>query len=50
MQRLPLDQAHVDVELAVDFAPVMDRDDMGFLQNRRGMRLALKSGAVLLVF
>ena len=41
-ERLPSYQPHVDVEMAVDLAPVVDRDHMRFLQDRGGSRLALK--------
>ncbi len=39
-----LHQTHVDVEAAVDLAPVVDGDDMGFLQDRGGVGFALESG------
>ena len=41
-ERLPGHQPHVDVEMAIDLAPVVDRDHMRFLQDRRGARFALK--------
>jgi hypothetical protein len=36
-----LDEAHVDEELAVDFAEVVDRHDVGFLEASGGMGLPL---------
>lgn len=49
-KRLPLYQPHVDVQAAVNLTPVMDRNDVWFLQDRRRLRLALeprpKGGAV----
>src|SRR5690348_12536817 len=43
MQCLAPDQSHIDIENAVDFAPVMDRDDMRLLQDCGGAGLAQKS-------
>lgn len=43
-QRRTLHQPHVDVEAAVDLAPVMDGDDVRFLQDRRRMRFPLEPG------
>src|SRR5437588_737299 len=43
-KRLALHQAHVDVETAVDLAPVVDRNDVRFLQHRRRLGLALEPG------
>jgi hypothetical protein len=43
MQRLPLHEAHIDEQAAVDFAPVVDWDHVRFLQNRGGMRFPQES-------
>ena len=44
-----VDEAHVDEELAVDLAVVVDRDDVRVGELRRQRRLALEPAAVLLV-
>jgi hypothetical protein len=44
-----LDQSHVDVELAVDLAVVVDRDDVRFAQHRGQRGLPLEPLAVLRV-
>ena len=49
IQRPPLHQPHVDVEVAVDLAPIMDRNDVWLLQNRRGAGLALEPRAKTVV-
>ena len=38
------DQAHVDVELSVDLAEVVDGDDVGFVQSRGERGLGAESG------
>jgi hypothetical protein len=49
MQAVPLDQTHVDVKMAIDLAPVMDRDDVWLLKNGGGVRLSQESGPELFV-
>ena len=44
-----VDEAHVDEELAVDVAVVVDRHDVRVVELRRQRRLALEPAAVLLV-
>ena len=39
-------QPHIDVEVAVDLTPVVNRDDMRLLQHRGGTGLPLKPRAV----
>ena len=36
VQRLPRHQTHVDIEVVINLAPVMYRNDMGLLQNGSG--------------
>ncbi len=49
VQGVATDQAHVDVEVAVDLAPIVDRHDVGLLQSCRRPRLTEEPGAELLV-
>jgi hypothetical protein len=49
VKRLPVHQAHVDIQVAVDLAPVVDRDDVRLLQNRCTARFSSGSRAKLFV-
>ena len=49
LQVAALDQPHVDVEAAVDFAVVMDRDDVRAVQSCRGVGFAAESPLKVLV-
>ena len=47
--RLPLDQLHADVRLAVDLTELVDGHDGGMIQRRRGTRLGFESTETILI-
>jgi hypothetical protein len=49
MKILAAHQPHIDVEVSVDLTPVVDRDDVRFLEHRRSAGLSLKPSAKPLV-
>src|ERR1700752_4776810 len=50
MQRIAIDQTHIDEELPIDFAPVVDGHDMGLLENSGGTRFPKETSPESFVF
>ena len=49
LQVCPPDQPHIDEQAAIDLSESMNRDDVRFLQLRRGVRLSLEPHPVFAV-